>query len=219
MYFSKISLRRDATALQQLNQYIHKNGYYYHQLVWQLFSDNNTEKNRDFIYRAEFNKGWPTFYTLSALEPFDMNNLWDVQVKNFQPKIKNGDTLFFMLQANPRVCRKNEAGKTIYCDSIQDAFHKIKEDKQSKADIIQEAGANWLIKKSEKNGFMVKSVIADNFQKHCFKKRKHANPILFSTIDFHGTLEVSDTEKFLSALIKGIGAAKGFGCGMLMVKR
>ena len=40
-----------------------------------------------------------------------------------------------------------------------------------------------------------------------------------STLDFSGLLTVTAPEKFLSALYGGIGPAKGFGCGLLLVKR
>lgn len=220
MYFSKICLRKDAGSLKKLNQYIHKNGYYYHQLIWGLFSDEDTTKKRDFIYRAEFDSAWPNFYVVSATEPVDRKGIWSIQSKIYQPKIKNKDSFYFMLQVNPRVCRKNDKGNHQYFDVVQDAFHRLNREK-SKSEIIQEVGEKWLDSRGEKNGFIVTpgSVMADNFQKHHFKKSKQANIISFSTIDFRGQLQVINTEKFMHALYHGMGAAKGFGCGLLMVKR
>ncbi len=35
----------------------------------------------------------------------------------------------------------------------------------------------------------------------------------FSTVDFGGSLTVSEPEIFLSAVARGFGAAKAYGCG------
>jgi CRISPR system Cascade subunit CasE len=219
MFFSKISLRQDAQSLQKLNQFVHKNGYYYHQLIWRLFSNSNPDKKRDFIYRAQFNKGWPTFYAISAIEPVDLENIWAIETKKYQPILQESDTLYFRVQVNPRICRKDKDGKASYFDCIQDAFHKNTMKEESKAQMIQDAGEHWLMKRSEQHGFKIQSVIADNFQKHRFKKYKQNHSILFSTIDLTGVLQVTNVEKFLQVLMHGIGSAKGFGCGMFMVKR
>ena len=41
----------------------------------------------------------------------------------------------------------------------------------------------------------------------------------FSSVDFEGEIEVTDTELFTKALFDGIGPAKGFGCGLMLVRR
>ena len=58
----------------------------------------------------------------------------------------------------------------------------------------------------------------DGYRTHTVRRRGRA-PICFSTLDFSGLLTVTAPEKFLSALYGGIGPAKGFGCGLLLVKR
>lgn len=41
----------------------------------------------------------------------------------------------------------------------------------------------------------------------------------FSSVDFTGELQITDAEKFRHTLFNGLGRAKAFGCGLLMVKR
>lgn len=41
----------------------------------------------------------------------------------------------------------------------------------------------------------------------------------FSSVDFTGELQITDLEKFRNTLFNGLGRAKAFGCGLLMVKR
>ena len=40
----------------------------------------------------------------------------------------------------------------------------------------------------------------------------------FSTVDLSGELVVTDAERFASTLANGIGRAKAFGCGLLLVR-
>jgi len=48
---------------------------------------------------------------------------------------------------------------------------------------------------------------------------KKQGRITFSTLDFSGILGVTDPGQFRNTLFNGIGPAKGFGCGLMMVKR
>ena len=41
----------------------------------------------------------------------------------------------------------------------------------------------------------------------------------FSTLDFEGALEVQDPTAFLSGIAHGFGAAKAYGCGLMLVRR
>ena len=51
------------------------------------------------------------------------------------------------------------------------------------------------------------------------KAGKRDHNIRFSAVDFAGELIVSNPELFQIALLNGIGHAKAFGCGLLLVRR
>ncbi len=58
---------------------------------------------------------------------------------------------------------------------------------------------------------------AEGYQWHALpRKGKVAG---FSSVDFEGEIEVTDAELFGKALFDGIGPAKGFGCGLMLVRR
>jgi CRISPR system Cascade subunit CasE len=38
-------------------------------------------------------------------------------------------------------------------------------------------------------------------------------------VDFEGTIEITDPGIFVEALFTGIGPAKAFGCGLMLVRR
>jgi CRISPR system Cascade subunit CasE len=97
---------------------------------------------------------------------------------------------------------------------LKNFFDEDKED-YSQAELEQFAGEKWLVERAEKNGFKLLSVIAHGYQQHHFKRRK----IKISTLDFEGILEITDPELFKNALFKGIGSAKAFGCGLMLIKR
>ena len=83
----------------------------------------------------------------------------------------------------------------------------------------------WLCDKGERLGFVVVrdarqgrlKFQAEGYQWHALpKKGKNAG---FSSVDFEGEIEVVDAELFAKALFAGIGPAKGFGCGLLLIRR
>lgn len=83
----------------------------------------------------------------------------------------------------------------------------------------------WFCEKGERLGFCLirdqrtgrYKFQAEGYQWHALpKKGKNAG---FSTVDFEGEIKVIDAELFTKALYEGIGPAKGFGCGLMLVRR
>jgi len=90
-------------------------------------------------------------------------------------------------------------------------------------EIIHNAGIKWLKKRSCENGFIFRDddenceVRADSYQMNQFFKNK--KNVKFSSLDFTGKLTVTEPSIFKKLLFTGIGPAKGFGCGLMLVKR
>lgn len=83
----------------------------------------------------------------------------------------------------------------------------------------------WFAGRSEKLGFSLVrdswrgrlKFQAEGYQWHALpRKGKTAG---FSSVDFEGEIEVTDAELFSKVLFDGIGPAKGFGCGLMLVRR
>jgi CRISPR system Cascade subunit CasE len=94
------------------------------------------------------------------------------------------------------------------------------------ASLIQEAGMAWLKEKENEFGFCVAddkdnpSVRVDGYCQHRLFKGKGVQPVTFSTLEFNGVLTVADPRTFVEkCLLTGIGPAKGFGCGLMLVRR
>jgi CRISPR system Cascade subunit CasE len=109
-------------------------------------------------------------------------------------------------------------------DVIMDAKTRLKLEKGehvaiSAAEVVQEQGAHWLISRAAKHGFDVdaRDVRADGYLQHSLMNKQRR--ISFSTLDFNGVLTVIDPEKLIDALYHVVGPAKGFGCGLILVRR
>lgn len=226
MFFSKIVLKRSALSYTKLAQMVGYKEYKAHSLIWDLFS-RNREQKRSFIYASEKSQTWPIFYAVSDVKPYDEKGLWNIQVKPYNPQMSNRQRLQFLLTANPVITKQGNEGGHARHDIIMNAKTLLKERGIPKnewpplTEFIHREGFSWLSKRSEKHGFSVndKEVTVDSYEKHRFYKNGLKKPISLSSLTFSGILTVTDPQAFLNALFYGIGPAKGFGFGMLMVKR
>jgi CRISPR system Cascade subunit CasE len=91
--------------------------------------------------------------------------------------------------------------------------------------IVDDALEKWMIRQGQMHGFSLAE--DDNNQRKLQNSAYRWYSIKadkgiksgFSSVDFTGNLEVTDVEKFTKALLGGIGRAKAFGCGLLLVRR
>lgn len=222
MYFSTIRLRRGISP-REIVKLTGMSGYQVHQLVWKLFADN-PDRRRDFIYRYEPLGGWPSFYTVSGRVPADDSGLWEIQTKEYHPHLRAGQRLSFSLRANPVRTRHDEIGKQQRHDVVMEQKLKLRNtgNKSDLPEIVQEQGYMWLEKRSASQGFHISAagVRVDGYQQHKFYKGKGNKPVTISTLDFNGVITVSDPDVFTkNSLFGGIGPAKSFGCGLMLVKR
>ncbi|HEY9160747.1 MAG TPA: type I-E CRISPR-associated protein Cas6/Cse3/CasE [Desulfomonilia bacterium] len=222
MYISKISLRRGLSP-SNITDLTRKNGYQTHQLIWNLFADN-PGRPRDFIYRHEEINGWPTFYTVSKREPADTVGMWEILSKEYNPQLKSGQRLGFTLCANPIRSRHDENGRQQRHDVVMEKKLKLKKEGMSFniPDIIQQTGFHWLEERAVSHGFRIleNEVRADGYRQHRLFKGKENKTITFSSLDFNGILTVIEPDIFVKkCLFEGIGPAKAFGCGLMMVRR
>jgi len=207
----------------QVEKFAGLDSYGQHQAVWQLFDLPPTMERTGtaFLFRHEWHGDFPTFYILSRSAPQDRTGLWDIQSKPYAPRLEAGDRLHFMLRGNPVVTRNGKRH-----DVVMDAKQRLRwkelrpENRPALNTLAYEAGTAWLADRTEKHGFAVApaNLLVDGYRTHAVHRRGRPR-ICFSTLDFSGVLTVVDPEKFLSTLYGGVGPAKGFGCGLLLVKR
>lgn len=223
MYLHKISIDRETL---NKDRKIYHDAYSFHQKMWSLVSQDKNQK-RDFLYRAEYDayQNMKHIYLLAPHQIPTQNNMKVEVSPRYQPRIDTGECLYFKLRANPIIKRK-ENGKAKEYGLIMDAKHQFKKDGQnyqeqfSLDELIHEVSMKWLIRKGEQHGFAVKKfkVIIDNDREYTIKAPAKEEYRL-RTLDFSGMLTVLDPALFIEALYKGIGSAKSFGCGLMLVRR
>lgn len=287
MYFSRIRIRPEIFKSTQLVKVLRDSSYNIHRLLWDLFSD---EKQRNFLYREEIGReqlgaqagvrGEPVYYIVSSTSPSSENPFFQVEAREYQPKLQQGDRLRFEIRANPVITKngrkhdvvmdvqktfltslcselnlqsrlsaapkKQEFKKVLlthgghalderittllkndfrYAERLRQSMQLHEKLEWSIKAVIDDALEKWMIRKGENYGFLVvkdshKQFKLQNsaYRWHSIKADKGIKSG-FSSVDFTGSLEVTDIEKFIKALFEGIGRAKAFGCGLLLIRR
>lgn len=212
-----------------------KGPYEQHQWLWQ-FLPKDAGAKRDFLFRRrDGENNAPGFYLLSAREPVSISSAWQVQAKPFYPQLIQGQQFAFDLRVNPVVTHSVD-GKSRRDDVV---MHRKKQllagrglkrwsdwdnadtEKPLLYELVQESCAHWLERRSETCGFRL---IESNDEKKLrvdgyIQRRADKKDIRFSTVDFSGVLQVINPELFEQALFNGIGKAKAFGCGLILLRR
>jgi CRISPR system Cascade subunit CasE len=190
-----------------------------HSLVWALFSDGR-DRRRDFLWR-EMRPG--EFLILAARPPADPHGLFALEYKPFAPALHPGQRLQFNLRANPIVnipAARGERGKRH--DVVMHVLSKLPPTERAAArqEKIREAGMIWLTGKGEAAGFSIdpNGLYIDGYEQVRIP-RQTARTVAFSALIFQGVLTVNEPARFLSCLLAGFGAAKAFGCGLMLIRR
>jgi|SRR5699024_6424274 len=232
MLLSRIRLDLNRLERNTLLQVLAGHAYTGHQLLWQLFSD--TAGPRPFLFRQEIEheqdprssvKGLPLFYVLSEQTPADTLDWLDVQTKTFDPQLTAGDRLGFVLRANPTVARSQPGEKrSRRSDVMMHAKYAFPTGKRSSAackQAMEQAAIDWLRRQADQNGFTLAGDTAavTTYRQQEIKKANSGHTVKFSSVDYQGVLQVTEPERFVSALAQGFGRAKAFGCGLMMIRR
>lgn len=217
MYFSRVTLAADADPAR-VAAVARADAYRVHQFLWKLFP-GRADQPRDFLFRRDEHSPWPGFYLVSAQLPEDRRGLWQVATKPYRPALVAGDRLAFELRANPVVTRSDDDSHQRH-DVVMDAKRRLPAaERPILAELAQQVGFDWLARRAEGNGFAVTGdrVRVDGYRRH--QLPRDGRLIRFSTLEFNGVLTVTDPERMVRCLFTGVGPAKGFGCGLLLVRR
>jgi CRISPR system Cascade subunit CasE len=190
-----------------------------HSLVWALFADG-PDRRRDFLWR-EIRPG--EFLILAARPPTDAHNMFDLEFKSFAPVLRPGQCLGFDLRANPVISVAESPGQRgKRHDVVMHALSKVARDERAafREAAIRDAGTAWLARKGTAAGFSVdpSQLYIDGYDRVRIL-REDRSAVIFSTLTFQGALTVEDPAQFIAAVLRGFGAAKGFGCGLMLIRR
>lgn len=234
-YFSRISVEPGLRRQKWIHEASSRgDAYQDHALIWRLFPGDG--RDRDFVFRRLDEP--LTFLVVSEREPVEFDPAVRVQSKRYEPVLEEGAMIRFDLRANPVVSRRDANGKSRRHDVLADVRRKANEEGDPDlAGRVKLAGENWLLARAEEWGLCIdrESLIQTAHRKHRLTPRAKSDPvkqdpaqsgkkheggreIQFSSLDYQGIATVRNSELLQKALLHGVGHAKGFGCGLLLVK-
>jgi len=208
--------------------------YCWHEKVWECFPGNRKEK-RDFLFRVDQLDGAFRLWVMGRRKPERPN--WcpedDFFLKELSPAFLSHQLYAFDLKANPlkSVVQYNPStGKPL-----------LKADgkrKRGKRALITDRDElrEWLARKGDvrcwdsksketfPGGFQIVSEcpleVSPMVESYFRKKDKETgktHAAYHGGVQFRGTLEVTDRERFIETYYSGIGGGKGFGFGLLLL--
>lgn len=200
-----------------------RNPYDLHRVVWTLFPgqekeprSNLDEPRQGFLFRVEESRpGQPAHLLVqSQIEP-QTEAQWArvLGQREFDPKPSEGQRLAFLLTANP-------------IKTVDDQRHESKPGKKPNKKnrfkcrvplLREEEQIAWLARRLD-GCAKVESVAVQAHPLLFFRdKRKNNGKLL--TVTFQGLFCVTEPNNLRKRLRDGIGPAKAFGCGLLLVRR
>lgn len=216
-YFSHVRLMghpQNNDWLRDLSR--HGEPYRDHALIWHLFPGDGA--SRDFIFRRLDDDR--SYYLVSARQPSPESGLFQIQTKAYNPQIKPNEWVQFDLRANPTVSVRSGSEGSKRHDVLMHAKRQLSDasgDQLSNA--LEQAGKQWLLKRAERLGLDIRadSVLQTGYRQQRLSRK--GKGIEYSTLDYQGLARVIDSDRLRRALVEGVGHSKGFGCGLLLVKR
>ena len=172
--------------------------YAWHRRVWKTFPGVFT---RDWLMRIDELRGSFRLYIISGIKP-EVPAWGSWRIREVGKSFLAQDRYLFQLRANPTVKKWRDGRKHGTRVAIYD----------------RESLVNWLIQKGEAGGFRVDPdnlEISPPINQPFNKKGTRGN---HKRVDYRGILTVTDHEKFAEAFRMGVGPAKAFGFGMLILK-
>lgn len=216
-YFSHVRLLASLRQDDWLRGLVrHGEPYRDHALIWRLFPGDGVA--RDFLFRRLEDER--SFYVISARPPQVDSGLFQIQSKPYAPLLKQGEWLRFDLRANPTISLRQEDGRSRRHDVLMHAKRDVPAEQHERLrQVLDVAGRDWLLARAERWGLAIQegSVLQSAYRQQ--RLRNKGRNIEYSSLDYQGMAQVCDPERLRQALLEGVGHSKGFGCGLLLVRR
>lgn len=217
MFLSRLTLDPEAPTRERYWE-LFAGAYRMHQEAWRTLGAG-PEAKRDFLYRLEANGRRPTLYALAPRPARDPDGFWLVESKPFDPALRRGDRLAFDVRVNPVV---NRDGKRH--DVVMDAKRKRRGEgttlgASSSVELAHEAVSSWFRVRGENHGYRPCALSVDGYHVQEIPRPVGGRAPRLATVELRGALEVIDPDRFLALVRTGLGPAKAFGCGLILLRR
>ncbi|EDZ45405.1 CRISPR-associated protein, Cse3 family [Rhodobacterales bacterium Y4I] len=221
MYLSRLTLARDPSvaALNALLDPDEKGAGAdaHHRLIWSAFAGDPLAP-RDFLWRAE---GRGRFLVQSPEPPVGGPFFDPPEVRELAPDLRRGDQVSFLLRANATKDLRGEKRRRV--DVVMNLLHDVpKAERQiRRMALAQQAAGEWMAGQAARAGFCADHLEVQDYSTLTLpghRSRRRGAP-RFGILDLTGRITVTDPQVFLAKLAQGFGRAKGFGCGLMLIRR
>lgn len=186
-----------------------RDSYDWHQAVWKAFPGRDSQR-RDFLTRLDQRKDGFRLLIVSPGQPARPD--WcPPDPESWKTKLIP-DTYFtrsqyaFQLCANPtKKIAKGRPDGSLTKNGRRVPLRK------------REELVKWIARKGDQGGFTVDEATLRTFSRGREYFEKNGQPGLHTAVEFQGVLTVTDPAKFHETFSRGVGPAKAFGFGLLMI--
>ncbi len=207
-FISLAELRQDEAGLRAITRLLlaESGRDAQHRLIWTLFGDEPCAR-RDFLFR-EIGEG--RYLIVSQRRPHAASEVWRVETKPYAPVFLEGTRCHFQLRANPVTAVRRSFGR-----------RGRRRDVMGLAGVSQPAARNaaalaWLVARAETIGAGLQAEECEIAEVRTLLVGPGVGRL--RAVDFRGLLTVTDPARLHAAAIAGIGRAKAYGCGLLLLR-
>lgn len=199
-----------------------RNLYDIHRAIWKLFPDTERESRRNsdearqgFLFRIEENQPGKPSRLIIQSRKFPLKQIGEIKIlaaKELNPQPCRSQQLEFLLTANPVKTINDKNGRTSRDGEIKHCRVPL---------IREEEQIEWLRKRLETIA-SIENVTVTKLPPIFFYKRgrnNESNSGKLVPVQYEGSIRVGDPERLVVLMQNGIGPAKAFGCGLMLVKR
>jgi len=214
LYLTEIQLDYEAAVKAGL-----RDNYAWHQKIWLCFPGRE-EATRDFLTRLDPADGHFRLLMLSAATPqrppWCPTAAW--RSKEVPASFLTRPAYRFSLVANPtqKLVVRDEAGTRKKNGRRVPILHR-EDTTDEKTGKLQPGLLSWLARKGGAHGFNFDPDHTRTIPRSRQYFIKSGSLGLHTGVEFQGSLQVTDPDKFRHAFAQGIGSAKAFGFGMLVL--
>lgn len=184
-----------------------------HALIWSLF-EQQPRGERCFLYREE---APGRFMIVSTVPPEDSSGLWDLEVKPYEPELEEGDELEFILRVNPAVTVK-DGDRMRRTDVVMKSKYEMAPGQARRSIDKREILEEWFAPRLAQRGASLERLDLTGWRVDD-RARAGGRAHTRAVADLAGGLRVNDPIAFTDLLFDGIGKARAYGCGLMLVRR
>ena len=187
--------------------------YQMHKHIWDALP-YDPEAKRDFLFRSDVSNDVVRILLLSERIPID-SRVMQWKTTELSPTFLGHGAYRFRLRANPtRRCKTYDLERG---EEKHRRFALLGKEEIREWFLRKFADAGCEIRNIEEAGNTVLDLDTTPPKRLHFAKKSHKNGTVYS-VDAHGSLFVKDEAAFRAAFDAGIGPAKGFGFGLILLQ-